>query len=206
MAQHLAHHVLEHLVPHGVTVVVVDLLEVIDVDVDEGERHLAKLAEQLLAAEPVEGPGQGIVTGLLLGAPVLLTQALAERLGLRLGRPRLAQLVSHQQVLDQKQQHPVRQPAQQQATIEVPRPHPAAIELHLLQRQSIGAGLHADRGYLDGIDPAQIRPLLCQRDPVLLHPPGGRGEHAEGHILQLAVVIGAKDHLVELVGDAIPEP
>jgi Ohr subfamily peroxiredoxin len=50
MAQQLAHHVLEHLVPHRVAVTVVDPLEVIDVDIDEGERHLAELPEQLFAA------------------------------------------------------------------------------------------------------------------------------------------------------------
>ncbi|MNH04546.1 hypothetical protein D3C79_638440 [compost metagenome] len=185
--------------------VVVDPLEVIDVDIDEGERYLAELAEQLLAAEPVEGPGQGIVTGLLLGAPTLLAQALAQRLGRPPRRPGLAQPVPHQQMLHQKQREPVGQPAQQQGTIEGASPPPAAIKLHLLQRQPVVAGLHADTGGdLDGKDVVQIRPLLGERDLVLLHPPGGRGKHLERHVLDTAVIVGAEDHLVELVGGLIP--
>ena len=206
MAQQLAHHVLEHLVPHGMAVGVVDPLEVIDVDIDEGERHLPQFAQELLATEPVEGPGQGIVAGLLLGAAVLLGQALAERLRRQPRLASLAQLVSHQQVLGQKQQYSVYQPAQQQLAVEVPRLAPAAIELQLIQGQSVVPGLHlVVGGKLDGIDMVQIRPLLRQRDPVLLHPPGAGGEHLEGDVLDAAVIIGAKEHLVELVGGLVPD-
>jgi len=125
MAQQLAHHVLEHLVPHRVAVTVVDPLEVIDVDIDEGERHLAELPEQLFAAEPVEGPGQGIVAGLLLGAPVLLAQARTQGFSREARLPGLAQPIPEHQVLDQEEQHAVDKPPQQQIAIEVPRLAPA---------------------------------------------------------------------------------
>ncbi|MNG95824.1 hypothetical protein D3C79_548670 [compost metagenome] len=206
MAQQLAHHVLEHLVPHGMAVGVVDPLEVIDVDIDEGERHLPQFAQELLAPEPVEGSSQGIVTGLFLGTAVLLAQALAECLRRQPRLTGLAQSVPHPQVLDQKQQYPVYQPAQQQLAVEVPRLAPAAIELQLIQGQSVIPGLHlVVGGKFDGIDMVQVRSLLRQRDPVLLHPPGAGGEHLEGDVLDAAVIIGAKEHLVELVGGLVPD-